>query len=241
MNSPYNHLNDKGFLSNEEVEAKLTKMKDAATENQQTTFWKTLFFLMPTINAWEILSILKSHPSMNRYSFNFPIKKWYCLVVTPLFWLLFWCPIIMSLYQIVDHKNLYRTQQNSQQFNLSNSNQQQLYINFLLLLGVSFGTFTVWRLFFMTFNKNSISYTKIIDKAIESITNNAVEDLDAKREEIKNLRTTIYTLRLNGVSSNPIIQALEKRIQQLQNLKESQHKKDDDHYDEYDAKFPLPK
>jgi len=245
MNSPYNHINDKGFLSSIETEAKLTEMKNAADKNQESMFWQALFFLMPCINAITINNIIKSHPSMNRYKVSMLVRKWYCLVATPLLACLFWIPLLYSgviIYQQISPQHRINTQKDS----TSNSSNHNSFHDVLILLVISTASFVFWRLLFQTFNKDSISYGETINEAVKDYARKGSEDIKSDTEEIKQLRKEISYYRSNGFADDsPEIRDLKKRLQKLQDNEplESNHVVDDndDLSDDYPPDFPLPK
>lgn len=241
MDSQYNHSYDQGFLSNGDKVAKLTKIKMAADDNQKTTFWQTVLFCLPFINAMTITRTLESHPHMKEYAKHIPIKKWYCLALTPIFWLVFWGSFLTPAFRIGHHLYSSNSQTSSQHASQPNSKQENLPFESLYLLFITFATFVVWRLFFITFNKNAIIYDGILTGATDGYKRNGVEHIDGVREEIKALRTTISNLIINGSSTDsPEIKALEKRIHEIQHGKSSGHKEDKDAQDEDDDEFPLP-
>ena len=242
MNSPYNHIDDKGFLSSIETEAKLTEMKNAADKNQQSMFWQALVFLMPCINAITINNIIKSHPSMNRYKVSMLVLKWYCLVVTPLLACLFWFPVLYSgviIYQQISPQHRINTQKGS----TSNSSNHNPFHDVLILLFISTASFAFWRLLFQTFNKDSISYGETINEAVKDYAKKGSEDIKSDIEEIKQLRKEISYYRSYDFAENSSeIRDRQKRLQILQDNKpfESNYVIDDDDED-YPSDFPLPK
>lgn len=241
MDSQYNHSYDQGFLSNGDKVAKLTKIKMAADDNQKTTFWQTVLFCLPFINAMTITRTLESHPHMKEYAKHIPIKKWYCLALTPIFWIVFWGSVLTPSFRIGCHLYSSHSQTSSQHPSQPNSKQENPPFESLYFLFISFATFVVWRLFFITFNKNAIIYDGILTGATDGYKRNGVEHIDGVREEIKALRTTISNLIINGSSTDsPEIKALEKRIHEIQHGKSSGHKEDKDAQDEDDDEFPLP-
>ena len=241
MNSPYNHIDDKGFLSSIETEAKLTEMKNAADKNQQSMFWQALVFLMPCINAITINNIIKSHPSMNRYKVSMLVRKWYCLVVTPLLACLFWLPLLYSgviIYQQISPQHRINTQKGS----MSNSSNHNPFHDVLIPLVISTASFAFWRLLFQTFNKDSISYGETINEAVKDYAKKGSEDIKSDTEEIKQLRKEISYYRSYRFAENSSeIRDRQKRLQILQDNKpfESNYVMDDD--EDYPSDFPLPK
>lgn len=243
MNSPYNHINDKGFLSSIETEAKLTEMKNAADKNQQSMFWQALFFLMPCINAITINNIIKSHPSMNRYKVSMLVRKWYCLVATPLLACLFWLPILYSgviIYQQISPQYRINTHKDS----TSKSSNHNSYHDVLILLAISTASFVFWRLLFQSFNKDSISYGETINEAVKDYAKKGTRGIKSDTDEIEQLRKDISHYRSYGFAENASeIRDRQKRLQILQDNKpfESNYVIDDDDYDDYPPDFPLPK
>ena len=250
MDSQYNHSYDKGFLSNGEKVANFSKIKMAADENQEIDFWQTYLFMLPFINAMTIIRTLGSHPFMKEYAKHIRIKKWYCLALTPIFWLVFWSSLLTPAFWIGYYLYSSHSQTLSQHDSKYNSKQENPPFESLFFLFITFGTFFAWRLFFITFNKKAIVYDGILTGATNGYERNGVEHIDGVREEIKALRATILNLMINGSSANsPEIKALKKRIQELQNGKSSGHKEDKDAQDAQDAQdeddedddeFPLP-
>jgi len=242
MNSPYNHIDDKGFLSSIETEAKLTEMKNAADKNQQSMFWQTLIFLMPFINAITINNIIKSHPSMNRYKVSMLVRKWYCLVVTPLLAFLFWFPLVCSgviIYQQISPQHRINAPKDST-YNSSNNNPLHV---ILILLVISTASFVFWRLLFQTFNKDSISYGETINEAVKDYAKKGTRGIKSDTDEIEQLRKEISYYRSYGFAENSSeIRDRQKRLQILQDNKpfESNYVTDDDDED-YPPDFPLPK
>lgn len=246
MESQYNHSYDQGFLSFGDKVAKLTKMRMAADDNQKIECWQTFLFCLPFINAMTITRTLRSHPHMKEYAKHIPIKKWYCLALTPIFWLALWGSFLTPVFRIGYHLYSSHSQTSSQHSSQPNSKQENPPFESLYFLFITFGTFVVWRLFFITFNKNAIIYDGILTGAIDGYKKNGVEHIDGVREDIKSLRTAISNLIINGSSADSIeIKILEKRIKDLQNgkshEKSSDHKEDNDAQNEdEDDEFPLP-